>query len=528
MLYHKNRKGSQKGFYTLIVGIIALCATLGCEHNYRKKQITMEAFSDMKTPVLIYDSKQIHQHLQTMAAAEHGHSMISRTLTHLYLKSTGPLLWVDRFGADHRTDSLVNRLNAAAKAGFNKKAFGLEEITSELKHLRTLDFDSASHNINLIYARLEYKLTKACLRYCYGQRYGFVDPHTLLNNLDVEKEDTIRKTTIYRRLYDEDIDRPDIHFAQTVIRKIKNDSVWPLLCEVEPHHANYEKLKSMLHDARSAQQRERILVNMERCRWRKHHPIDTTSKHIVVNIPAYHLYAYDGDSLLDMRVVCGAKKTKTPLLSSQIEWMEINPKWIIPKSIIEKEVSLKAGDSAYFARNHYRIIDKETQEELVAHEVTRQMLMSGKYRVAQDGGQGNSLGRIVFRFKNRFSVFLHDTSSPGAFMRDSRMLSHGCVRVARPFELAHFLLGDDADEWLLDRIRISMGLAPQTEQGIDYVRTHTEDNRKLVSYVPVKPHIPLYIMYYTLWPDVKGQWHEWPDIYGYDQVIWKQLQSYMQ
>ena len=150
------------------------------------------------------------------------------------------------------------------------------------------------------------------------------------------------------------------------------------------------------------------------------------------------------------------------------------------------------------------------------------MLNSGKYRVAQEGGAGNSLGRIVFRFKNNFSVFLHDTSNPGAFSRDSRAMSHGCVRVSKPFDLAQFVL-DNPDEWLLDRIRISMDLPPMSEQGREYVATHGSDNKKLISYVPVKPRVPIYILYYTLWPDADGILQTWPDVYGYDDVMWKQL-----
>jgi murein L,D-transpeptidase YcbB/YkuD len=161
--------------------------------------------------------------------------------------------------------------------------------------------------------------------------------------------------------------------------------------------------------------------------------------------------------------------------------------------------------------------------------VSRQMLLSGNYRVAQKGGAGNSLGRIVFRFKNRYSVYLHDTSTPSAFQRDVRSLSHGCVRVSKPFELANFVLGNP-DEWLLDRIRIGMGQQAQTDQGRQWLRAHPDkgDLKKLIGYVGVKPHVPLYIIYNTMWPDENGVWREWPDVYGYDDVIWKQMQPYMQ
>ena len=137
--------------------------------------------------------------------------------------------------------------------------------------------------------------------------------------------------------------------------------------------------------------------------------------------------------------------------------MEVNPQWVIPMSIIEDDVAKRAGDTTYFNRNRYHIFDRQTNKELPVTEVSKAMLLSGKYRVAQEGGAGNSLGRIIFRFKNNFSVFLHDTSNPGAFERSQRSMSHGCVRVAKPFNLCQFVLGEDADEWLMDRIRISMG-----------------------------------------------------------------------
>lgn len=113
-------------------------------------------------------------------------------------------------------------------------------------------------------------------------------------------------------------------------------------------------------------------------------------------------------------------------------------------------------------------------------------------------------------------------------------MSHGCVRVQRPFDFAHFLLGD-IDDWTLDKIRISMDIAPQTEQGKEYVRTHepkeNENGRKLprrlISYMPVKPHVPIYIIYYTIYPDENGYIQTYPDVYGYDKSVWNHLKKYI-
>ena len=507
-----------------------LLLVTGCDSFVHKdRTISIEAFSDMKTPVFVLSASEIHQQLQQMAGSDVVKTEADRAVRNYYKKEDSPLLWVERIGVDQRADSLLAWLHLLGEIGFSERAFDVKTIENDLNTFRNLGFDEEKNKASVVAARLEYRLTKACMRYCYGQRFGYVNPHRLLNNLDVEKEDTTRNYVKYRGLFDVEIDKPDEHYMPFVINKIVNDSIAAYLSEIQPKDAFYQKLKSMLPQASSSEQRQRILVNMERSRWRRHQPLDVDGKHIVVNIPAYHLYAYSPEETLDMRVVCGNVKTKTPQLSSNIEWMEANPQWVIPTSIIENEVVHHAGDSAYFARNRYDILDKATNQVVDSRHVTRQMLLSGKYRVAQKGGEGNSLGRIVFRFKNSFSVFLHDTSNPGAFQRLSRALSHGCVRVSKPFELASFVL-DSPDDWLLDRIRIAMGLEPETEQGMEWVSSHPEQesHNKIIGYIPVKPRVPLYIIYYTLWPDEAGVLQTWPDVYGYDKVMWNQLKTFVE
>ena len=489
----------------------------------------MEAFSDMKTPAFVLSAPEIRQQLAIMAGADGGQTEADHEVRKYYKQQHAPMLWVDAAGVDQRADSLLGWLHQLGDIGLSEQAFGVKAIEQDLALFRSLAFDEDKNRASLVAARLEYRLTKACMRYCYGQRFGFVNPHRTLNKLDIEKQDTARRYVKYRGLFDVDIDSPDDHYASSVVSKITGDSIADYLREIQPKDAFYQRLKSMLPQASTPEQRQRIMVNMERCRWRRHQPIATEGKRIVVNIPAFHLYAFSPQESLDMRVVCGGVNTKTPQLSSNIEWMEANPQWVIPTSIIENEVARRAGDSAYFARNRYNIVDKSSGQTLDASQVSRQMLLSGKYRIAQKGGAGNSLGRIVFRFKNSFSVFLHDTSTPGAFQRDTRALSHGCVRVSKPFELARFVL-DSPDEWLLDRIRIAMGLTPETEQGQQWILSHPdpESRNKIIGHITVSPRVPLFIIYYTLWPDEAGVLQTWPDVYGYDKVMWNQLKPYVE
>jgi murein L,D-transpeptidase YcbB/YkuD len=269
---------------------------------------------------------------------------------------------------------------------------------------------------------------------------------------------------------------------------------------------------------------------MERCRWRDKLHVQDHQKYVVVNVPAFHLWAVGPDSVVDMRAACGALKTKTPLLSSQISYMQVNPEWVIPMSIIRDDVARHGGDSNYFVRHRYYIADRRTGQRLSPSAVSPAMLRSGNYRVAQEGGAGNSLGRIIFRFQNNFSVFLHDTSSPGVFQRDNRGVSHGCVRVQRPFDLALFMMEKDPDEWLLDKLRISMGMKPETEQGREYLDQMDPSVKtpQLVKTINVSPRVPILITYYTIFQTPDGSLQHYSDVYGYDDAISESLKPYIE
>ena len=530
MLYSQDRQSGKKSGYSLITPflLVTLLVLTGCNRwgESKERVITMEAFSEMKTPAFVFDLDDIRSNINYLVRVDSSSTEADRQTRNYYKADDSKLVWISTSGIDERADSLLAWLHLVGEIGFTEYSFGVADIEDDLQRMRNLDFGEGQQSLTHVAARLEYRLTKACLRYTYGQRYGYTNPYHILNSLDADKKDTLGNALSYRRLFDVKMDLPSKHYANTILNKVRKDSLAEYLRKIQLTDKMYLKLKSMLPQANTNEQHRRIMVNMERCRWRRHQPIADHGKRIIVNIPAYHLYAYSPDTTIDMRVVCGTLRTKTPQLSSNIEWMEVNPQWIIPMSIVESDITRHVGDSAYFARHRYGIYERATNKLMNIRAVTRQMLLSGKYRVAQQGGAGNSLGRIIFRFKNNFSVFLHDTSNPGAFSRESRAVSHGCVRVSKPFELARFVL-DTPDDWLLDRIRISMGLPPMTERGQEYIDSHDEGDRNLIGYVPVKPRVPIYIIYQTLWPDADGVLQTWPDVYGYDEVVWKHLKPYM-
>ena len=130
----------------------------------------------------------------------------------------------------------------------------------------------------------------------------------------------------------------------------------------------------------------------------------------------------DGQVVSGMRAVVGDAEHQTPMIISNIRDVEINPPWIVPTSILKKEIRPKMRRNPnYLAQNEMAFEDGQ---------------------LVQAPGAKNSLGHLKFEFANPFSIYLHDTPMHGLFALDGRALSHGCVRLEHPLDLAQTLLAD--------------------------------------------------------------------------------------
>mgnify|MGYP002624081773 CR=1 FL=1 len=479
MLYPQSRQGSAKGSRSLIplfIGVFAFLTSCGLG-SHEPTEAELSAFGNYVTQL---DSSVT------------GH-------------------WFDRMGLSSDADSALAYLqHALPEHGLDPEAFKVSQIAEDLKIVRSLAFDSIGQSINEVLPRLDKNLSQSYVRYVTGQRYGFVRPKKILD----------------AHIFAYEVESPD---TATINSKLDADDRLSYLVSSQPQGSVYKTLQKEFAKTTDKDQRRKVALNMERCRWQMKQP-DGKDRYVVVNIAAQALWAVGGDSVLPMRICCGKVSTKTPLLYSEISYLQVNPEWNIPYNIVKSEVASHGGDSAYFARHRYYIVNRSTGEKVDARSVSPSQLTSGNWRVSQQGGAGNSLGRIVFRFPNDFSVYLHDTSNRGAFNSDHRLLSHGCVRVQKPFDLACFLL-PEMDEWTKDMIRISMDLTPYTDRGRAYVRSHADDERpfRLISYKDIKPKVPLYITYYTVYPNpATGVVETWPDLYGYDQLIGRELEPFLQ
>lgn len=223
---------------------------------------------------------------------------------------------------------------------------------------------------------------------------------------------------------------------------------------------------------------EQIRDNLER--WREL-PRGWPSTRIEVNVPAAWLTVIErGEPKFGMRAIVGAEGHPTPVLRARINAVLFNPPWNIPASIVKKEILPRARrDPAYLERNHYVYVGRV-----------------GASPLQQLPGPNNALGRVKFEMPNLYDVYLHDTPSHPLFSRVIRTLSHGCVRLEDPRQLALYVLANQPG-WTLDDI----------DRTIDEGAT---------TRVPLTHSLPVYLLYWTAFVDPDGAVEFRDDVYGRD------------
>ena len=493
--------------------IIIACAWLlqSCEETSRdvSDRVAMDDFAAVVEEGLTVDLQSVYRHLDKLCKANGGQEEPSVYLRKYY-KERKPLMWIRRGGVCDNAKLLVEVLSKAGEEGLNTGVFKLGQIEKDILRIDSLHFDE-KNTINEVLARLEFNLTKAYFLYGSVLRYGYVNPTTVLNKSQVIGDDTIK---VPSRQFDIHIERPDEAFFLSSAAIAPTDSLTTYLEKLKPQGELYRQLKNELRNAKSGEYRKKVLVNMERARWRLKDPIEKHDKYVFVNVASQMLVAVSKDSTMTMKVCCGTTGNKTPLLNSYIKKMDINPVWRMPYSIV-KSIAGRAGNAAYFNSRRYSIYDGAGRK-VNPENVTREQLLSGRYSVVQAAGKGNSLGRIIFRFDNSFSVYLHDTNSPWVFKQANRCVSHGCVRLERPYDMAVFLLGDKQADKAED-VKYSMTHDPAPKDSVV--------DERMLRECKVDPQVPVYIHYFTLFPDTSHRLREFSDVYGYDKIIHHYLKA---
>jgi murein L,D-transpeptidase YcbB/YkuD len=252
---------------------------------------------------------------------------------------------------------------------------------------------------------------------------------------------------------------------------------------------------SALQGEQSSVKRDRILYSMERLRWLPH---DFGTRYVMVNQPAYRAeYFEGGQEKLGMNVVIGSPTHQTYFFYNKVQTVVFNPSWGVPRSIILNEMLPKVmRDTSYLDRNGYEVY--VGGKKVSASAVNWSAVASGKAHVGirQKPSLDNALGELKILFPNEHDIYMHDTPAKSYFSRDMRALSHGCIRLERPRDMAAAVLGKPVGD-----LEKYFG---KNERGIK-----------------VPEPVPVYISYFTAWPDANGQIRYYGDVYDRDSGMQK-------
>jgi murein L,D-transpeptidase YcbB/YkuD len=247
---------------------------------------------------------------------------------------------------------------------------------------------------------------------------------------------------------------------------------------------------------------EQIRANLERWRWL---PQELGARYVIVNIADFHLEMVQNSRTLNqLRIVVGRSYRHTPVFSGTMTYLEVNPYWHIPPKIAKKDILPKVKqDPNYFSEQGIRVFEswKADAGEIdpMAIDWEKVNPRNFSYKLRQDPGPLNALGRIKFMFPNRFDVYLHDTPSRDLFEKTRRTFSSGCVRVENPMELAAFVVDGDR-VWTPEAV----------EAAIESGETRV---------IPLQSPVPVHILYWTAWVDDMGEVQFREDVYGRDKKL---------
>jgi murein L,D-transpeptidase YcbB/YkuD len=188
---------------------------------------------------------------------------------------------------------------------------------------------------------------------------------------------------------------------------------------------------------------DQLRLSLERVRWLSGNAPDT---YVVVNVAGFRAgFVRDRELVWSSRVVVGRAARQTPIFRDEMTYVELNPTWTVPPTILREDILPKVKkDPGYLRRENITVIGRDGRVVDPAsvnwHAYTRGV----PYTLRQEPGPENSLGRIKLMFPNPHAVYLHDTPARKLFERPERNFSSGCIRVEDPLGLAEHVLNDPA------------------------------------------------------------------------------------
>ncbi len=247
---------------------------------------------------------------------------------------------------------------------------------------------------------------------------------------------------------------------------------------------------------------KKVLLNIDRIKWL---PREEEKRYIVVNLPEFMLhYIEDNLTKQELKVIVGDKRHPTPIFSHYISYIVLNPYWKVPEGIVRREViPHMVKDPNYLRRQGieaHRTWDENSRVIDISFIYWRDYLYGRAkfpYRLMQPPGPRNALGKMKFKFPNRFSVYLHDTPTRYLFKKSFRAYSHGCVRLSQP-------------QKLLETIA-------RFNKNINLKRAKKILKGKRKTQLNMSKKLRIHLIYLTAGVNSDGELEFRDDLYGYDK-----------
>lgn len=367
---------------------------------------------------------------------------------------------------------LKSRIDNAANMGLQKSRYHSTELDQGVDNIYLPQDSMDAMQMDRIF-------TDAAIAYCK----------------DIYQGSDVRKWLMYDEISQkyEEADNTYILYRLASLQTARDLSGF--FSSLEPGTKEYLMLRNKLQyrqDTLTSLQKKQLITSVNFYRWIHHFNFE---KYIVVNIPSATLRYYEYDSLkLQMKLVVGKTSTKTPRFAAYCNQVILYPYWNVPSSIALKELLPKIKrDPKYIDDLNMQLVN--ANGKVVNHYQLNWNKYNSSYfpfRLRQSTGCDNSLGVIKFDLTSPFSVYLHDTNNKKAFLSSTRFLSHGCIRLEKPIDLANHILFNKIDNKFVEAC-----LKEQVPVPVNLI----------------KP-VPVFVVYQTVQADGKNELSFYKDIYG--------------
>jgi murein L,D-transpeptidase YcbB/YkuD len=375
-------------------------------------------------------------------------------------------IWSDQGSVNARAQAAMARLAASDAVGLDPADYRVA-----MPDLERADADARPSAL----LRFELALSAKVLTYVLDATRGRIDPNRLSGYHDLP-----RKT---------------VDLVDALATIAQSSDIAASLDGLNPDNSKFRALVAELARQRGEDPQgktAKLRIALEQLRWL---PRQLGTRYVFLNQPAFEVSYFNGAGApLTMRAVVGKRNAQTYFFTDRIKEITYNPYWNVPRSIVINEMLPKLWrDPSYLDRLGYEVSNRRGREVASAAVdwaavATQQIGID----VRQPPGRGNALGRLKIDFPNKHAIYLHDTNQKHLFAREQRALSHGCVRLEHPREMAAALLGTRVAD---------------VDRKIATEETRTER---------VPGDIPVYLAYFTAWPDAQGNVRYYNDVYDRD------------